>query len=120
MEITMDFIVDIVVMFIVFYAGWHLRGIAMLVKLSQDPDSVIRTLEQVKRINEAEARGETDIDGTEIRIEQVNDTVYAYNVADGTFLAQGPTLDEVLKAISARFPNQKFWHNKHKQSSQTA
>jgi hypothetical protein len=120
MEITMDFIVDIVVMFIVFYAGWTLRGVVLLAKLSNNPDSVIKMLEQIKKINQAEARGETDIDGTEIRIEQVNDTVYAYNVADGTFLAQGPTLDEVLKAVSVRFPNQKFWHNDNKQSSQTA
>lgn len=120
MEITMDFIVYGILVFIAFYAGWHLRGIALIAKLSMDPESVIRTLEQVKRINEAEARGETDIDGTEIRIEQVNDTVYAYNVADGTFLAQGTTLDEVLKAVSTRFPNQKFWHNTNEQSSQTA
>ena len=120
MEIAMDFIIYGVIVFIIFYAGWYLRGLAMIAKLSIDPDSVIRTLEQVKRMNEAEARGETDINGTEVRIEQVNDTVYAYDVDDGTFLGQGTTLDETLKVVSARFPNQKFWHNKNEQSSQTA
>ena len=120
METTMDFIVYGALAFIIFYAGWHLRGIAMIAKLSMDPDSVIKMLEQVKRINEAEARGETHIDGTEIRAEHVNGSVYAYDVDDGTVLAQGPTLEEALKAASARFPNQKFWHNDNKQSSQTA
>lgn len=116
----MDFIVYGVLAFIIFYAGWHLRGLVMIAKLSMDPDSVIKTLEQIKRLNEAEARGETDIDGTEVRVEQVNGSVYTYAVATGTFLAQGPTLDEALKAASARFPDQKFWLNENKQSSQTA
>jgi hypothetical protein len=120
MEITMDFIVYAVLVFIIFYAGWYLRGLAMIAKLSMNPDSVIRMLEQVKRMNEAEARGETDINGTEVRTEQVGGSVYAYDVDDGTFLAQGPTLDDALKAASTRFPNQKFWHNENKQSSQTA
>lgn len=119
MEIAMDFIVDIVIMFIVFYAGWYLRGIAMLVKLSRDPDSVIKALEQIKKINEAEEEG-LPVDAVEVETEQVNDLIYAYNKATGEFLAQAQNLHQVMTIAASRYPGKKFWHPDIKQDSQTA
>lgn len=121
----MDVILYIIIGGVAAWIGWHVRGFILLANLSKNPEHIIKILEEIKKINDSEARGEIDVQGldvtgTEIRIEQVNGAVYAYVADNNSFLAQGSTLEEALKIASERFPNQKFWHNESKQFNQTA
>ena len=117
----MEFISIIVVAIIASWIGWHVRGIVMLANLSENPDHVIKMLEEIKRINETEEQdGKVSIIGTEIKPEKVGNVWYAYAADDNQFLGQGPTLEDALKMVADRFPNKKFWckdSNKFHQTS---
>lgn len=120
MEILMDILFYVVIGFIVFYAGWQLRGAIMLANLATNPDKIIKMLEEIKKINEAEARGEEFQEGVEVEPEQVGNVWYAYAKDTGQFLAQGTSLDDAIKAACDRFPEKTFWCKKPKQFNQTA
>jgi N-acyl-D-aspartate/D-glutamate deacylase len=115
----MDFLIYIVVAVVACWIGWHARGILFLVNISENPDRVIKMLEQIKRINEEEGV-EMPNSVIEVLPEFVGAVCYAYAKEDGQFLGQGTTLDEALQMASARFPNKKFWCKVSEQSSQTA
>jgi hypothetical protein len=120
MEFLMDFITIVVIAVIAMWIGWHLRGIVILAKLSDDPDGVIRMLEKIKKINEEEDQEfKSKISGIEIKPELVGDMWYAYTADNNQFLGQGPTLEDALKMVADRFPNKKFWVKKPSGSSQT-
>jgi len=59
-------------------------------------------------------------DAIEVKTEQVNDLIFAYNKTTGEFLAQAGNLHQVMTLAAARFPGKKFWHPELKQDSQTA
>ena len=102
-----------------YMVGYWIRGIIVLYNLSRNPEAVIKMLEQLKRINEAEGQEDLDAtlskikqavpDGTELFIEQVNGQFYAYNKENNRFVAQGSTLDELLETAHKRFPDSKFF-----------
>jgi len=120
-----ELITYVVIASVAAWVGWHVRGFILLANLAKDPDRIIKILEEVKKINDAEARGEinvevADIDAVEVVTEQVNDLVYAYNKTTGEFLAQAQNLHQVMMLVAARYPGKKFWHQDIKQSSQTA
>ena len=116
----MDLLFYVILAFIVFYAGWTLRGVVLIAKLSNNPESVIKMLEQIKKINEAEARGEEYQEGVEVQPEQVGNVWYAYEKESGQFLAQGTSLEDAIKAACDRFPEKTFWCKKPGQFNQTA
>jgi hypothetical protein len=116
----MDFLFYVILAVIVFYAGWTLRGVMLIAKLSTNPDNVIKMLEQIKKINEAEARGEEYQEGVEVESEQVGNVWYAYEKDTGQFLAQGTSLEDAIKAACDRFPEKTFWCKKPGQFNQTA
>jgi heptaprenylglyceryl phosphate synthase len=94
---------------IAFWLGKHYAQLKFLHKISVDPDSMIKLLQQVKQINEEE----TDIvilGAIEVKTEQVNDAIYAYNKTTGEFLAQANDLHQVMTEAAKRFPEKKFWH----------
>jgi hypothetical protein len=116
----MDFLFYIILAVIAFYAGWHFRGVIMLANLAVNPDKIIKMLENIKKINEAEARGEEFQDGIEVESEQVGNVWYAYDKDTGHFLAQGTSFEDALKAACDRFPEKTFWCKKPEQFNQTA
>jgi hypothetical protein len=106
----MDFIIYIVIAVVAFFFGWHARGIIMLANLSGDPDKIIKMLEEIKRINADEAAGIVrDDTGTELFIERVGNSLYAYIKDTNQFVAQGSDLASVLDTAHKRFPTQKFF-----------
>ncbi len=105
----MEFLIYVAIAVIAYYIGWHLRGVILLANLSVNPDKMIKMLEQVKQINEAEARGEIiDSDNIELNIEQVGNTLYGYTKTDGTFISQGSDLASLLDEAKKRFPTKSF------------
>lgn len=104
-----DIIVNIVIISFAFYAGWKIRGILMLAAMSDNPERVIKLLEEVKKINKGETKESANDIKVEVEPEKVNDYWYAYSKETGQFLAQGPTLEEALRIASIRFPNKTFW-----------
>lgn len=112
----MDTIILVVVSVIAFMAGWHLKGIITLYRLSSNPEGMIKILEKIKEINEAKddeelkevmARNE----GTELAIERVGDTLFAYAKETNQFIAQGPNLKDLLESAHKRFPGKVFFGN---------
>jgi hypothetical protein len=101
----MEYIGYVIVGVVVFWLGWHARGIVILANLSHDPDKMIGILTQIKQIN---LEDDLDSDDTELRVERVNNMLYAYTNA-GQFIAQGPSLTELLESAHKRFPDKKFF-----------
>lgn len=111
----------VVVAVIAIWIGYHVRGIIMLAAFSENPDKIIRMLEQIKKINQDEQRDHgSALPGVEIKSEQVGSVWYAYAAADNQFLGQGNTLEEALDMVADRFPNKKFWCKKPDEYSQSS
>lgn len=106
----MELLTYIVVFAVGFYIAWHIRGIVFMANIAERPEKVIKMLEEIKRINEQEAKG-TYKAGIEVEPEKVGPVWYAYAKENGQFLAQGPTLEEAMRLASIRFPNKEFWCN---------
>ena len=113
MEFIMEFFSILVLAVIAMWVGWHLRGIVMLANLSENPDKVIKMLQEIKRINELEkSNGEQQsVSGVELEIERVGSTLYAYTKDTNQFIAQGTDLKGLLAEAHKRFPDKVFFGN---------
>lgn len=98
----------LVVVFFAFWLGWRVRGAIMLAAMSDNPEKIIKMLEEIKQINKAEQVG-VKPNSVEVEPERVGATWYAYAKDTGQFLGQGSTLEDALKSASLRFPNKTFW-----------
>lgn len=107
----MEFLSILVLVVIAMWVGWHLRGIVMLANLSENPDRVIKMLEEIKRINKEEQEGKPVSKGVELEIERVGSTLYAYTKDTNQFIAQGSDLKALLAEAHRRFPNKVFFGN---------
>jgi hypothetical protein len=115
----MEYFIYLVVAIVAYWIGWHVRGIIFLSNISERPDHMIKMLEKIREINESEELGLPD-DAIEVKTENVNDLVYAYNKVTGEFLAQAQNLHQVMVEAAKRYPGKKFWHPELKQDHQTA
>ena len=116
MEIIMELIMLVVVALIGFMAGWHLKGIITLYRLSENPEAMIKILEKIKELNEAKTDEElaevmARNEGTELAIERVGDRLYAYAKETNQFIAQGSDLKDLLETAHKRFPGKVFFGN---------
>ena len=102
-----------------FYIGWFCRGVSIMQKLAERPEHMIKLLEEIRKINENEEQGLPD-DAVEVKTEQVNDLVFAYNKVTGEFLAQAGNLHQVMVLAAKRYPGTKFWHPELTKDTQTA
>lgn len=107
------------------WIGWHARGIIIIHNISQNPERIIKLLEEIKKINEEEDSGlavsdRSKLGAIEVTTEQVGSVYYAYSKDDNQFLGQGTSVEAALKMANERWPNKKFWHNQSEQSNQTA
>lgn len=105
----METILLCVIVFVTGYvAGWvgHARG--FLNRLLENPDDMIRILNDYKK--QAGITDAVTVTGTvrEVDVEQENGQFYLYAKDNGQFLGQGPTLDDALSAAKQRFPDQAF------------
>jgi len=103
-----DVIGYLVVVFFAFWLGWKLRGTIMMAAMSDDPEKIIKMLEEIKAINKNE-KISVSPNSIEVEPEHVGATWYAYAKETGQFLGQGSTLEDALKSASLRFPNKTFW-----------
>lgn len=103
----MDMILLFLVVFFTGYIfGWLGHARSLLVRLTENPDEMIRILNEYKLSKPEESK----IVGLarEVEVEQVQGIFYLYAKDTGEFLAQSSSLDEALKLIEKRFPGQVF------------
>lgn len=103
-----------------YFIGSWVKEKFMLLSMIRNAKDIIEYLEHAQKVMaEVEADGVPE-DAIEVKIERVNDLVFAYNKATGEFLAQAHNLHHVMVAVAERFPGKKFWHPELTQDSQTA
>ena len=89
--------------------GWLLNARTVARKILNDPDKMIRLIENYKQsstnLKELE---QAQTDSTSLRVEKHNDTIYLFRDDTNEFLAQGTTLQEALDLVNKRFPNKNF------------
>jgi hypothetical protein len=119
MDTILDFLPYVAVAYIFYNIGSHVRAFQIMQNLAKRPDDFIEMINKIKDINESIEVGMPE-DAIEVKTEQVNDLIFAYNKTTGEFLAQAQNLHQVMLAAAERFPGKKFWHPELKQDSQTA
>jgi hypothetical protein len=92
----MDFVVIIVCIFIGLVMGWKLREYHAM-------KTVHSFLKEIEEHQEKEIE-----ERTKMRLERHNGLIYAFADEDDSFIAQGKDLEDLDKAIIARFPGKKF------------
>lgn len=110
----MEYLIYTIVAAVAFWLGWHVRGIVITINISRNPDTAIKMLEQIKKINAAETVDELnaierDVTDNEMTIEKAGNTLYAYSKESGQFLAQGTSLEDICSAIQKRFPGKTYF-----------
>ena len=102
-----------------YFIGSWVKEQIMLVRMVRNAKDIIKYLEHAQKVMaEVEADGIPE-DAIEVKIEQENGFVYAYNKMTGEFLAQAQSLHQVMMEAARRFPGKKFWHPELTQDSQT-
>jgi len=119
MDTLLEFLPYIAVAYIFYNIGSHVRTFQIMQNLAKRPDDFIEMVNKIKEINDSIEIGMPD-DAIEVKTEQVNDLVFAYNKVTGEFLAQAGNLHQAMLLAAARYPGKKFWHPELKQDSQTA
>lgn len=114
----MDILYYFIGLTVAFWAGIHYAQIRFLTNISKRPEKFIDMLEKIKAINNNEELGVPE-DAVEVRTEQVNDMVYAYEKVSGQFLAQAQSLHLAMVEATKRFPGKKFWHPELTKDTQT-
>lgn len=99
-----------------FYAGWKAHEHFMTVVIKYTPEIMEAAC---KAAREEMATGQVTIetddgktitaDGTELAIEKVKGVLYAYTKSENKFIAQGETIEELLKSAHERFPGKTFF-----------
>lgn len=108
---TMDMLIDLIFLGLIFWLGWTLRGWLLIKVMSDSPEKMIDILKEVQRINREEQQAKDEpkqVNPTELRIERHQDMLYAFTTERDEFIAQGSTLDELLEKARHRFPNKVF------------
>lgn len=119
MDMLLEFLPYAAIAYIFYNVGSHVRAFQIMQNLSKNPDAFIEMVNKIKDINESIEIGMPE-DAIEVKTEQVNDLVFAYNKTTGEFLAQAQNLHQVMLLAASRYPGKKFWHPELKQDSQTA
>ena len=103
-----------------YFIGSWVKEQFMLLSMVRNAKETIKYLEHAQKVmEEVEADGIPE-DAIEVKIERVNDLVYAYNKVTGEFLAQAQSLHQAMLLAAKRYPGKKFWHPELTQDSQTA
>lgn len=98
-----DILLNILYFAIVFWIGWRVRTAVIMYHLSEDPDRMIKILNQIKEINTRPKAEELKSTG-DVKIEYHNGHVYLFENETDRFLAQGSTVAEAIEIMDKRFP----------------
>ena len=102
-----------------YFIGSWVKEKFMLLSMVRNAKDIIEYLEHAQRVMaEVEMDGIPE-DAVEVKIEQADNMIYAYEKISGEFLAQAQSLHLVMLAAAKRFPGKKFWHPELTQDSQT-
>jgi hypothetical protein len=102
-----------------YFIGSWVKEKFMLLSMVRNAKDIIKYLEHAQRVMaEVEMDGIPE-DAVEVKIEQADNMIYAYEKISGEFLAQAQSLHLVMLAAAKRFPGKKFWHPELTQDSQT-
>ena len=101
-----------------YFIGSWVKEKFMLLSMVRNAKDTIKYLEHAQRVM-AEVDGIPE-DAIEVKIEQADNMIYAYEKISGEFLAQAQSLHLVMLAAAKRYPGKKFWHPELTQDSQTA
>jgi rhamnogalacturonyl hydrolase YesR len=103
-----------------YFIGSWVKEQFMLLSMVRNAKETIKYLEHAQKVmEEVEADGIPE-DAIEVKIERVNDLVYAYNKVTGEFLAQAQSLHQAMLLAAKRYPGKKFWHPELVKDNQTA
>lgn len=115
-----DAIILIIALVVGFIAGWKVHEAIIVQAIKTQPEGI----EEAIRIAKANRdRGDDEVEitakdgntvrtkGVELAIEHVNGQLYAYTKATNQFIAQGETIEDLLKTAHARFPGKVFFGN---------
>lgn len=101
-----DYIFTVIIILAAFWLGWRVRTAIIMYHLSEDPDKMIKILNQIKAINQrADSKVETKHNG-DVKIEHHHGHVYLFERDTDRFLAQGETIADAIKIMDKRFPGQ--------------
>lgn len=123
----MEYLIDLFLAFCVgAWLSWRACEARIAKNLAEDPDNIIRLLEQIKRLKQ-EVEQETalgldpDRENVQVDIEHQNGIWYAYRKDNGEFMAQSDkSIDDAMQRASDRFPHLVLWTHKPKKDSQRA
>jgi len=104
------------------------------IALQHHPERIQATLDFIKKLNslkdeeQLELLDNVDKEGTEsvfkpqsnkteMSIERVNNMLFAYAKDTNQFLAQGASVDEIVKTLQVRFPDRSFFGDLPKDNS---
>jgi hypothetical protein len=119
MDTLMDFLPYVAVAVIFYTIGKHVAAVKIMNNLVRDPDGMIAMIGKLKEIIDSEDKGIPE-DAHEVKTEQVNGLIFAYDKHTGEFLAQADTLHSVMVLAAKRFPGKRFWHPELTKDHQTA
>ena len=119
MDIILEVLPYVAIAYIFYNIGSHVRTFQIMQNLAHRPDDFIEMVNKIKDINSSIDEGMPE-DAIEVKTENVNDLVFAYNKVTGEFLAQAGNLHQVMVLAANRYPGKKFWHPDIKQDNQTA
>ncbi len=103
--IILTIICNIAVWFSGYMLGVMRTKQQLAMNIIENPDRIMAIVQQIKDANEAV---EQDENLTEVTIEQHNDRFFVYNKETSLFLGQGTSVDDAMKVVTERFPNNMF------------
>jgi len=123
----MEYLIDLL---LAFGAGWWLAWrvceFRIARNLAEDPDNIIRLLEQIKRlraeVDQEERLGlDPNRENVQVNVEHQNGIWYVYRKDNDEFLAQSNvSIDDAMQRASDRYPALVLWTHKPKEDSQRA
>jgi hypothetical protein len=91
-----------------YFVGCMRQGHRLLQNIFGDPDNMIRLLENYKKAQAQVADDAAKLDITEVTAENRDGIHFLYTKTTNEFLGQGPSLEQALENLRARYPNKTF------------
>jgi hypothetical protein len=122
----------IVIFGIGFYCGWKVNEKFFVHIIKTDPESIEEACRIARRNLAEDQLGQSEVEletedgklvktrGVELAIEMVGGVMYAYSKATNQFIAQGNTIEDLLKIAHKRFPGQTFFGDLPEEGNQNS
>jgi len=111
----MEYLFDLLLLAVVFWLGKKYQTWNIMADIYNDPDHYINLAQKVKEMKKEDlvtvVTEDKSISTTEVRSEQIDNTVYLYDATTGEFLAQAENCYRAMLLAAERNPNKRFRHN---------